>query len=332
MEYLIGMRAETRRRAAAGTAAVLAGLLLALGAACRKGAAGDPSAPGGLDLGSLRPARAFPGRIVFQSDMDGDAEIYLLTNRGVARLTDNDWSDEYPRWSPDGRRIAFAANPGGAYDIFVMNADGTGIARVTDGPHDEVEPAWAPDGTKLAYTEEIKRPFGKRDSLWLKDLATGRAERPAVAFADPAALAAFSPAAPFLAFTGKKAPGWDVFICDLETGASRPLTAGGHACRPRFSPDGGLIAYVSHEADGKGDVWLMAPDGSGQRRLTVRDATSDYSPAWAPDGLTIVFASSADTMYAREGRWALYTVSVATGRAALLFDGPGRDVFPDWRD
>jgi Tol biopolymer transport system component len=138
--------------------------------------------------------------------------------------------------------------------------------------------------------------------------------------------------APLLVFTGKKAPGWDVFVCDLAAGASRTLTDGGQACRPRFSPDGRTIAYVSHEADGKGDVWLMAADGNGKRRLTVRDATSDYSPAWSPDGRTIVFASSAETMYAREGRWALYTADAATGRVELLFDGPGRDVFPDWRE
>ncbi len=308
----------------------MAGLFLLGGVACRKGAEAGRGVAAGLDLASLRPARAFSGRIVFQSDMDGDAEIYLLTNRGVVRLTDNDWNDEYPRWSPDGRRIAFAANPGGAYDIFIMEADGSGVSRVTNSPRDEVEPAWAPDGEKLACTEEVKRPFGKRYSLWLNDLATGRAERLAAAFAESAALASFSPASPLAAFTGKQAPGWDVFVCDLATGASRPLTMGGHACRPRFSPDGRTIAYVSHEADGKGDVWLMEPDGSGQRRLTVRDATSDYSPAWSPDGRSIVFASSADTMYAREGRWALYTVDVATGRAELLFDGPGRDVFPDW--
>lgn len=326
------MRNAKRRLGTTAAAVVLAGFFLAGGAACRSGAEPGQAAAAGLDLANLRPARAFPGRILFQSDMDGDAEIYLLTSRGVVRLTDNDWNDEYPRWSPDGRRIAFAANPGGTYDIFVMEADGSGVTRVTDGPRDEVEPAWAPGGGRLAYTEEVKRPLGKRSALWLKDLATGRAERLAAAFPESAALASFSPAAPLLAFTGKKAPGWDVFVCDLGTGASRPLTLGGHACRPRFSPDGALVAFVSHEADGKGDVWLMGADGSGPRRLTVRDATSDYSPAWSPDGRTIVFASSADTMYAREGRWALYTVSVATGRAELLFDGPGRDVFPDWRD
>jgi len=313
-------------------AAFMAGLLLLGGVACRKGAEAGQAAAGGLDFAALRPARSFPGRIVFQSDMDGDAEIYLLTRHGVVRLTDNGWNDEFPRWSPDGRRIAFSANPRGSLDIFVMDSDGSNIARVTDSPRDEVEPAWAADGGGIAYTEETKRPLGKRYALWLEDLATGKAERLAAGFSDSAALAEFSPAAPLLAFTGKKAPGWDVFIHDLAAGAPRALTDGGHACRPRFSPDGRMIAYVSHEADRKGDVWLMASDGSGKRRLTLRDETSDYSPAWSPDGRMIVFASSAETMYAHEGRWALYTADAGTGQAELLFDGPGRDVFPDWRD
>ncbi|MCK4932968.1 MAG: PD40 domain-containing protein, partial [Candidatus Aminicenantes bacterium] len=49
--------------------------------------------------------------------MDGDREIYLLTKDGVTQLTDNGWDDEFPKWSPDGKKIAYSANPKGNYDI-----------------------------------------------------------------------------------------------------------------------------------------------------------------------------------------------------------------------
>ena len=305
-------------------------VVLAAGGGCGRGreasaASNDPTA--GLGAGG---AADFSGRVVFQSDADGDNEIYELTSQGLTQLTHNAWSDEYPLWSPDGRWIAFSANPDGNYDLFIMAADGSGIRRLTSSPRDEVEQAWTPDGKKLAYTEEVKRPFGKRYSLWIKDLATDAVERLAPEFPDSAALPNFSPVAPLLAFTGKKAPGWDVFVYDRAARTYQALTEGGHACRPHFSPDGRTIAYVSHEADRRGDIWLMAADGGGKRRLTVRDETSDYFPTWSPDGRAVLFCSSAETMYAHEGRWGMYLVDVATGRVTLFYDGPGRDVFPDW--
>jgi len=309
---------------------LLVAAVLLSGAGCSQDH--DVSPPSGDQAASriARAAVAFAGRVVFQSDQDGDNEIYVLTTDGLTQLTHNTWSDEYPLWSPDGRWISFGANPDGRYDIFIMAADGSGVRRITSSPRDEVEQAWSPDGQKLAYTEEVKRPFGKKYSLWVRDLATDAIERLASEFPDSAALPNFSPTSPLLAFTGKKTPGWDVFVYDLAARTFRALTEGGHACRPHFSPDGRTIAYVSHEADRRGDIWLMAADGGGKRRLTVRDETSDYFPTWSPDGRAVLFCSSGETMYAHEGRWGMYLVDVATGRVTLFFDGPGRDVFPDW--
>ncbi|MDD8014099.1 MAG: hypothetical protein PHX45_00285 [Acidobacteriota bacterium] len=280
--------------------------------------------------GAKAPA-SFQGSIVFQSNMDGDNEIYLLSTAGLRKLTDNDWQDEYPLWSPDGKWISFSANPRGNYDIFIMDAAGSGIRRITTSSRDEIEQAWFPDGRKMAYTEEVRRPLGRRYSLWSADLGSGEVRRIAPDFGGSAALPNFSPAGPLMAFTGKRTMGWDIYVYDLEKENYVHLTEGGHACRPHFSPDGRKIAYVSHEADGKGDIWLMNPDGSGKERLTARDETYDYFPAWSPDGRNIVFASSRDTMYADRGEWALYVVEIESRRVELLFDSAGRDVFPDWR-
>jgi Tol biopolymer transport system component len=58
----------------------------------------------------------------------------------------------HPAFSPDGKRIAFTAGPGGLGDIWVSNADGTGMARLVGGPSTDVRPTWSPDGLTIAYT------------------------------------------------------------------------------------------------------------------------------------------------------------------------------------
>ena len=275
-----------------------------------------------LAVNELKPTADFSGTIVFQSDMDGDSDIYRMTRDGLLKLTDNSWNDEYPRWSPDGRRVAFSANPRGNYGVYVMNDDGTGVAPVVDSPEDETEPAWLPDGSGVAFT--------RNDALWTVDLRTREEARVIPDYSRTHGLSDFSPAAPLVAFTGHRTVGWDVFICDRASRRVEALTEGGRSCRPRFSPDGRKLAFVSAAADGKGDIWLMNPDGTDKTRLTERDATADYYPAWAADGLSIVFSSS-EGHSPKTDRWALFIVDVRSKRVVPLFSAADRALFPDWR-
>jgi len=274
------------------------------------------------------PQISFEGRIVFQSNMDGDNEIFLLTEEGLTRLTDNDWQDEYPVWSPDGTRIAFTADPEGNYDIQIMNADGSGIEAVTSSDLDEKEPAWYPDGKQIAYSREKKGLLRKNIAVFKVNLQTGAVRAVLPRYDKTHAIPDISPAGMLLTFTGKRTMGWDAAVCNLDTRSVLFLEDGGKSCRARFSGDGETLAYVSSKADGKGDIWLIRPDGSDRKRLTIRDETYDYFPSWSPDGRFVVFNSS--RQHDHNGDWALYVVDVDTGWATLLFDSPGNDVFPDW--
>jgi Tol biopolymer transport system component len=328
-------------------------LAIAVTAACSPGerTPAPPVKGSTVDLSALKSKFEFRGGIVFQSDLDGDNDIYLLTKDGVTRLTDDPASDEFPKWSPDGTRIAFSSNRSGRFQIYTMSMDGSDVRQVTRSENDAIEEAWFPDGAKIAYTEQKKKALGKSYVLWSVDLTSGAAERLLPEFDGSSALPEFSPAAPLLGFTGKRMRGWDVYVADLSTaagapglargptsaakarpltGASRPLTEGGKACRPHFSPDGAKIAYTSSEADGKGDIWLMNPDGSGQERLTERPDTYDYFASWSPDGKYVVF-SSGTKHYPAEGVWSLALVKIGTKRVIPLFESGARDVFPDWR-
>jgi len=311
-------------------AAVMVGFFLQ--PACRgKGPEEEPTPTLQTSPTVLEAATEVAGRIVFQSDLDGDDDIYLLRGREVIRLTDNGWADRYPRWSADGTKIAYVANPNGNFDVFTMDGRGGQISQVTDSPEDEVDVSWAPEGLGIACTVEVKKGLGKERSVWLVDISTGKRSRLIPGFPGPHQLPDLSSKLPQVVFTGKKGRGWDVFLYDIKGQSIRPLTRGGESCRPRFSPDGERIAYVSSEADGKGDIWIMGADGRNPRRLTIRDDYYDYFPSWSPEGTRIVFCSNLEDKYADKGKWGLYVINLQDGLVTLLFDSPGRDVFPDWR-
>lgn len=87
-----------------------------------------------------------------------------------------------PRWSPDGKRLAFAKRgTAGRFDIWVVNADGSEMLQITQHVGDEIEPAWSPDGSALAFCANRVAGVGWRDKqrfgdfdIWLASLKTGK--------------------------------------------------------------------------------------------------------------------------------------------------------------
>ncbi|MBE0460626.1 MAG: PD40 domain-containing protein [Candidatus Aminicenantes bacterium] len=270
----------------------------------------------------------FKGKIIFQSNFDGDNEIYLMTNKGIQKLTDNTWEDEYPVWSHDGKKIAFSSNEKGNFDIYIMNPDGTEITPITSSLEDERDPFWFPDDKTIGYTKEIKQFLRKTEVLFKLNINTKRTAKIIPNYSSTHAIANHSPVAPLVVFTGKRRFGWDVGIYDVQQKEVKFLEEGGKSCRARFSKDGKKLAYVSSKADGKGDIWLMNPDGSHKALLTKTTETYDYFPSWSPDGKHIVFNSS--IQYSHSGDWKICIIEVSTKKVFLLFDSPGNDVFPDW--
>ena len=86
---------------------------------------------------------------------DGNYEIYKIKTDGsqLIRLTNNPYTDRYPRWNLQGDKIAFVTNRSGHDDIFVINADGTGEKKLSEPSHigDDDSPSWSFDGKKLAF-------------------------------------------------------------------------------------------------------------------------------------------------------------------------------------
>ncbi len=85
-----------------------------------------------------------PNNIAFESDRDGNWEIYVMASDGTSptNQTSNSADDYSPAWSPDGSQIAFDSDRDGNWEIYVMAADGSNQTNPTNSTADDREPAW----------------------------------------------------------------------------------------------------------------------------------------------------------------------------------------------
>ncbi|HEA65632.1 MAG TPA: hypothetical protein ENI07_02245 [Desulfobacterales bacterium] len=264
------------------------------------------------------------GRITFQSDRDGDADIYIMDpqGKGIIKLTDNNAFDGYPKWSRDGKKISFESNRSGSFQIYIMDSNGKNQKKVTDGRFNNRYPNLSPDGKKVAY--QSRRKNGEQ--IYVMDLETKK-ESALTNSWYKSGLPNWSSDGKKVAFTANKLFGWGVYIMDRDGSNIRALDTKGGSCRPHWSKDGKRIAYVSQEADKKGDIWLINPDGSEKKRLTTDSVNYDYYPSWSRDGKWIVYAN---TSHKKKGNWEIRIINVINGQSKQITHHPAQDKFPDW--
>jgi Tol biopolymer transport system component len=78
---------------------------------------------------------------------------------------ENTTKDDFPTWAPDGKKLAFASDQSGNFDVWAANADGSSKVQLTISAEAESKPAWSPDGLKMIYAKE--------NGIYLKGLSAG---------------------------------------------------------------------------------------------------------------------------------------------------------------
>lgn len=195
-------------------------------------------------------------RLAFESDRDGNREVYVMNVEDAlqgtdgsdqTRLTYNPLFDGNPSWSPDGQRIVFASFRESDWDIYLMPvpeslASATTepeMTRLTSNQEFEWAPAWSPGGTQIAF-------YSYRD---------GNGE---------------------------------IYVMNTDgSGQTRLTDNPAEDSSPAWSPDGRQIAFTSNR-DGNFEIYVMSvadplqgTDGSVPVRLTHTRA-NDYEPTWQP--------------------------------------------------
>ena len=247
---------------------------------------------------------------------DGGVVAVAPTPAPATRLTFNDAFDSGPDWSPDSRRIAFASERDGNFEVYAMNADGSGVTRLTYNDAYDSWPAWSPDGRHIAFDSDRD---GNPEVYVMNADGSGVTRLTYNLAAD--GTPAWSPDGRRIAFGTGRAGKWDIYLMDAS-GVTRLTHSDTYDVAPVWSPDGRRIAFSS-ERDGNPEIYVMNADGSGVNRLTDNGAR-DLPLAWSPDGRRIAFQSN------RDGNWEIYAMNADGSGVNRLTYNDARDLSASW--
>jgi dipeptidyl aminopeptidase/acylaminoacyl peptidase len=252
------------------------------------------------DLALLRipsvPALSPDGRLaavtLTRLDLDADtyrSEIWVVPTDGSAppsRFT-NGPRDNWPRFSPDGRWLAFTRAGEGDRarpQLHVMPVGGGEPRQVCTHPLGIESLAWSPDSTRIAYVARVPEP-GRYGTA--EDVPPGKEP--------PRRITTFKFRLDNIGFTLDRRP--HVFVVDALADAAEPvqLTDGDFDDADiAWAPDGRTIAFVSarhsdRDFDEMSDVFLVPAEGGGAVQVT-RTTAPVGRPAFSADGRTIWFS------------------------------------------
>lgn len=234
-------------------------------------------------------------RLLFESDRDGDFEIYVIgrDGSGLRRLTDSPGGDRSPAWSPDGERFVFGSERDGARGLWIGDLAGGEPRSLIADPSPELVPDWSPDGAWVAFSSE-------RDGnleLYRVRIEDGSLER---LTDDPHRdlWPRYSPDGGSLVFFSRRGTSGatdDLYRLDLASGAVTRITThpGHHDFVPDYAPDGvRVVAGLSDRERGRRELVIhhlvqrtVRPFAGGYHRV--------FHPAWSPDGGWIAYAARA---------------------------------------
>jgi Tol biopolymer transport system component len=229
-----------------------------------------------------------------------------------------------PRFSPDGRHLAYQACVGFSchVDVVPLSADLVPQGpprRLTRRPiHPPGGLEWTRDGRSVIFVElGVHR-------LW-RVAAEGTGSPAPI---ELAGLGAVLPSAAVsrerLAFVRELI---DKDVYRFETGRPvEPVLASSFVdYGPQFSPDGRRIAFESERSGDAHEIWLAEADGTNPIQLTRGPGLAQGSPRWSPDGRRLAFDSQGE-----DGHWDIWTIDADGGSARRLTQGPGDENQPSW--
>lgn len=243
-----------------------------------------------------------------------NADIWVVPADGSAApalLVGGEKTENTPRWSPDGKRLAFLSTRGGAPQIYIADADGSGVRALTSR-EGGVQPPMviSPDGRSVAFVADVE----------MQEIVPATAHR----------------------LTRLLYRHWDewrdkvrhhVFVTAIDGGEPRDLTPGDFDSPPTqqednaiaFTPDSRSLVFVSNR-DGtdreawstNNDVWSVPVTGGDAKQLTANPA-ADVQPVFTPDGRSMIVRAQRRPGFESD-RWYLDVYDLANGTRRTVFE------------
>ncbi|MDQ7794869.1 MAG: S9 family peptidase [bacterium] len=248
-------------------------------------------------------------------------DIWLVNTEGgePRQLTAAGALDRLPRWSPDGRRLAFLSNRGGTNQVWLIGVAG-GEARVIatkEQPHSA--PLWSPDGTQIGFVAAV----GAED----QDPAyPGAPPGEDCRDGGPRIVAVPHHKLDGAGFFGCR---WGhVFVVPAEPGeaTARQVTSGRFSHQAfAWSPDGGRLACVvcrNRPGDNPAwdpQLWIYQVE-SGEALPLLEGEYCGQAPAWSPDGSALAFIGTMGRFAWNSSNYRVYLADLSGGLPA----SPGR--------
>ncbi|MFN2531027.1 MAG: prolyl oligopeptidase family serine peptidase [Pyrinomonadaceae bacterium] len=263
--------------------------------------------------------------------------IYVVSISGgdLKQLTSGDRSATSPRWSPDGKKIAFTT--GG--QIWVMDSDGDNKDQITKISTDAAAPVWSPDGRWIAFTSDVY-PDCRDDECNKKKDELAEKSKVKAHTVDRLLFRHWN--------EWRDVKRTHVFVVSSKGGAARLITTGDFDSPPyaaatgvdyAFSPDSSEIAYLRNpdrvEAiSTNSDIYTVPVSGGSAKNITVRNRGYDAGPIYTRDGKLIIYRSQATAGFEAD-RWRLMAYNRSTGVSTELtrsFDQQVEEVAVSPRD
>lgn len=232
---------------------------------------------------------------VEKNSRNSDLWILAATGGEPRRLTFSPTADDSPRWSPDGKKIAFISGREGGSQIWMMPMDGGEPRKITDLSTEAGGLCWSPDGRRLAFVSDVYPDCQD-------DACNRQKDQEAAGSKVKAGLFDRQPFRVWNRWRGEKRS--HLFVVSAEGGPAKDLTPGGKDVPPfdlggpqdyDFSPDGTEICFARTTDDDESistnhDLWIVPTAGGNPVRIT-RNPAADNTPKYSPDGRFLAYRS-----------------------------------------
>ena len=235
--------------------------------------------------------------------LNDKGEVYVVSDK---QLTTDLVDKSQPAWSPDGKKLLYVADSGGAstkLDIWLLDLTNLslGALDLSKYPGDDFDPAWSPDGQAIAFANQGAIDVNVT-RLYVMNADGSHVTRYSTTLQEMSP--AWSPDSKYLAYVVKVNNHEVLYLRYLSEGygvphqfdMSDPWGRLGDVADPAWSPDGTYIAYTKMEGSMK-RIYLARFQDRGNRLTSLSDADpqhpheADYEPTWSPDSQWIAFTS-----------------------------------------